>query len=93
MTWGDDVLVVLPATLPLEELKRRLALADAAVIMKIGRHLPKVRSVLERLDLWDKARIIERVGLPGQRIFTPEEVEALPYFSVILVHRRGQAWL
>ena len=46
MTWGDDVLVVLPGTLPLDELVARLALADAAVIMKIGRNLAKVREAL-----------------------------------------------
>ena len=34
MAWGDDALVVLPATLPLDELKRRLALA-ATVIAKV----------------------------------------------------------
>ena len=48
MTWGDDALVVLPATLPLEELKRRLALADAAVIMKIGRNFARAKEALDR---------------------------------------------
>ena len=46
MTWGDDALVVLPATLPLDELKRRLALADAAVIMKIGRNFARAKEAL-----------------------------------------------
>jgi precorrin-2/cobalt-factor-2 C20-methyltransferase len=36
---GDDVFTVLPATLPEYELERRLADTDAAVVMKIGRHL------------------------------------------------------
>ena len=38
---GDDVLTVLPGTLPEYELARRLADTDAAVIMKVGRNLPK----------------------------------------------------
>ena len=46
MAWGDDALVVLPATLPLDELKRRLALADAAVIMKIGRNFARAKEAL-----------------------------------------------
>src|SRR6185312_6216939 len=40
---GDDVFTVLPGTLPEYELERRLADTDAAVVMKIGRHLAKVR--------------------------------------------------
>ena len=36
---GDDVFTVLPGTLPEYELERRLADTDAAVVMKIGRHL------------------------------------------------------
>ncbi len=44
---GDDVFTVLPATLPEDELTRRLAEADAAVVMKVGRHLPKLRRALE----------------------------------------------
>ena len=45
---GDDVFTVLPGTLPEDELARRLADADAAVMMKIGRNLPKVRRALTR---------------------------------------------
>ncbi len=41
ITWGDDVMTVLPGTLPEAELTRRLADTDAAVIMKLGRHLPR----------------------------------------------------
>src|SRR5262249_56274746 len=44
---GDDVLSVLPGTLAEDELQRRLADTDAAVIMKVGRHLPKVRRAPE----------------------------------------------
>ena len=44
---GDDVFTVLPATLPEAELARRLADADAAVVMKVGRHLPKLRRALQ----------------------------------------------
>ena len=44
---GDDVFTVLPATLPEAELARRLGDADAAVVMKLGRHLPKLRRALD----------------------------------------------
>jgi precorrin-2/cobalt-factor-2 C20-methyltransferase len=88
----DDKLAVIPATVDEAGLEKLLGRVDAAIIMKVGRHLPKVRRVLERHGLWQDARIIERVGLAGQRIHAPDEVTELPYFSIILVHRRGQAW-
>ena len=43
---GDDVLTVLPGTMSEFELTRRLADTDAAVIMKVGRNLPKIRRAL-----------------------------------------------
>lgn len=89
----DDGVAILPATRSEMEIEAAVAAADAMIFMKIGRNLPKIRRVLERAGLWDKARIIERVGLPGQRIFSPGEASELPYFSIILVHRRGCAWL
>ncbi len=43
---GDEVLSVLPGTLPVSELARRLADTDAAVIMKLGRTYSQVREAL-----------------------------------------------
>ena len=57
---GDDVFTVLPATLPEDELERRLADADAAVVMKIGRNLPKVRRALDRAGRLERAIYVER---------------------------------
>ena len=90
----NDVLTVLPAPLPEAELVRRLEDADAAAIIKLGRHFAKVRQVLETLGLADKARYVERASLGHQRILPLAEVDpaSVPYFSMILVHRRGEAW-
>lgn len=89
----DDVLVVVPATLPEAELARRLAAADAAAIIKVGRHLDKVRGVLDGLGLAARAHYVERVGLEGGRAVTLADAPAggAPYFSMVLVHRRGSA--
>jgi precorrin-2/cobalt-factor-2 C20-methyltransferase len=50
--------------------------------------------VLDELDLTRRARYIERATLNNQRILPLDQVEtdAVPYFSMILVHRRGEAW-
>ena len=89
----DDVLAVIPAPLPEADLAARLAAADAAAIIKLGRHLPKVRRVLETLGLAASARYIERATLPEQAIRDLTDVpdDAAPYFATVLVHRRGGA--
>jgi len=91
----NDVLVVLPGPLDAETLRARLAQAEAAAIVKLGRHFPKVRSMLEELGLAESARYVEHATMTEQRILPLAEVDAaaVPYFSMILVHRRGEAWV
>jgi len=84
---GDDVFVVLPATLPEAELERRLLDSDAAVLMKLGRHLEKVRRVLARTGRLSRAIYVER-GTTADSINVPLEQkrdDVAPYFSVVLV--------
>lgn len=84
---GDDVLSVLPATLPESELQRRLLDADAAVFMKIGHHLPKIRRVLEQTDRLNRAIYVERSTMNGALV-TPlgdKADDCAPYFAVVLV--------
>jgi precorrin-2/cobalt-factor-2 C20-methyltransferase len=92
MTWGDDTLVVLPATLPLDELKRRLALADAAVIMKIGRNFARAKEALVAAGMAERAIYVERATMAGE-VVTPlgqKQNDDAPYFSLILAPGRGR---
>ena len=93
LVYRDQSLTVLSGTLPQEELARRLRDAEAAVIMKLGRNLPKVRAALDELGLSARALYIERATMPGQRIVPLAEVEpgTSPYFSIVLVP--GPRWL
>jgi precorrin-2/cobalt-factor-2 C20-methyltransferase len=90
MTHGDDVLTVLPGTMAAEALAGHLAGADAAVIMKLGRNLPKVRAALETAGRADRAVYVECGTMAGSRIQPlPEKTDdAAPYFSLILVPGR-----
>jgi len=84
---GDDVFTVLPATLPEAELARRLADADAAVIMKVGRHLPKLRRALDRSGRLARAIYIEN-GTMADALTVPltaKRDDDAPYFAVVLV--------
>ena len=76
---GDDVLSVLPGTMAEAELTRRLADTDAAVIMKVGRNLPKIRRALEAAGKLRAGRLCRarhhgqrqlRCGLPTSRTTT-----------------------
>ena len=83
----DDVLKVLPATLPLERLRTELATAENAAIIKVGRHFGKVRDVLGDLNLTTRATLIEKATRDDERITPVADVtgDTVPYFSTILV--------
>jgi precorrin-2/cobalt-factor-2 C20-methyltransferase len=84
---GDDVFTVLPATLPEFELERRLADTDAAVVMKIGRHLAKVRRALDRAGRLNRAIYVERGTMANTAIMPlADKLDTIvPYFAMVLV--------
>ncbi|WP_239520595.1 precorrin-2 C(20)-methyltransferase [Pseudooceanicola aestuarii] len=87
-------LAILPGPLPETELRARIAEADSLAIMKVGRHLPKIRDVLEALGLTGRAVYVER-ATTAQEVILPlaEAPEAAPYFSMILVTKGDDPWL
>ncbi|KAJ1684198.1 hypothetical protein LUZ63_020491 [Rhynchospora breviuscula] len=82
-----DVLTVLPGTLPEPELARRLADTDGAIIMKLGRTFPAVRSALEQAGRLDDAVYVERASMPGGqwRPVADVDPDEVPYFSLVVV--------
>jgi precorrin-2/cobalt-factor-2 C20-methyltransferase len=78
---------VLPATLPEAELERRLAEADAAVVMKVGRHLLKLRRALERSGRLARAIYVERGTMAAEKMIplSAKTDDEAPYFAVVLV--------
>lgn len=91
ITWGDDVLTVAMATLPEDELARRLEDTDAAVVMKIGRNLPRLKRALAAAGRLDDAWLVERGTMPGQSVQKLTDFEGeTPYFAICLLHGRGR---
>lgn len=84
---GDDTLTVLQATLDEDTLAARLSGTEAAVIMKVFRHLPRIRAALARAGRLDQALYAERVGTPSQRVLRllDHDGAPAPYFSIVLV--------
>lgn len=90
---GEQVLSILPGTLPVGELARRLADTDAAVVMKLGRTYPQVREALSLSGRLDDAFYVERASTEVQRVLPAAEVDdaPVPYFSLAILPGGGAA--
>lgn len=87
LTYRNDVLSIMPATLEADILRDRLAVADAAIIIKLGRHFAKIKLVLQELNLFERALYIERATLPNQVIKPIAEVDPtqVPYWAIVMI--------
>ncbi|MDX9698924.1 MAG: precorrin-2 C(20)-methyltransferase [Rhodocyclaceae bacterium] len=95
ITWGDDLLTVLMATLPEDELARRIRDTDALVVMKVGRNLPKLCRAVHAAGRGDQAWLVEYATMPEERVsrlldIDAGRVQATPYFSIVLIHGQGR---
>ena len=90
----NERLTVLPGPLDEAELTKRIEGAESVAIMKVGRHLPKIKSVIAALGLTDKAVYVERASLPEEVVLPLAEArEKAPYFSMILLTKGADPWL
>lgn len=90
----NERLTVLPGPLSEDQLRTRIQGAESLAIMKVGRHLPKIRTVLDDLGLIDRAVYIERVGLANEHICNLADApDKAPYFSMILLSKGEDPWL
>lgn len=91
----NDVLTVIPAPLPDARVETMLAEADAAAIMKVGRHFARMRTLIEKTGLLGAAGYVERAGLPEQKVLPLASVreESAPYFSMILIYKGQEQWI
>ncbi len=92
ITYSDDVLQVLPGTLSEAALIERMRVADALVIMKLGRNFAKVRRALTASGLADRAIYVERGSMAGEIVvkLSDKPDDIAPYFSMLLVPGRGR---
>jgi len=94
LTARNDVLTVLPGPLPDEELRQRIEAAQAIAIMKVGRHLPRIRALLEAMGLTANAGYVERASLSIEHVSPLAQApETAPYFSMILIYKGDDPWL
>jgi len=90
----NERLTVLPGPMNEATLRKRIAGAEAVAIMKVGRHLPKIRTVIADLGLTNSATYIERATLPEQVVVPLAQApDKAPYFSMILLTKGADPWL
>ena len=91
MTWGDDVMSVLPATLPDEQLRLHVARSDALVFMKVGRHLGRIRALLAEHGKLDNGWLVVNGTMADQQVMPLRDApERCPYFAIVIVHGNGR---
>ncbi|QNP48424.1 precorrin-2 C(20)-methyltransferase [Diaphorobacter aerolatus] len=91
VTWGDDAMSVLPATLPDLQLRQHMECSDALVIMKVGRHLGRIRSLLAERGTLDRAWLVINGTMEDQQVMPLRDApERCPYFAIVIVHGQGR---
>ena len=91
----NEILTVLPAPVSDQRIAAALKSSDALAIMKVGRHLDRVRAHIDAAGRLDDAWYIERATMETERVLplsvTDDDVDKAPYFSMILVRTPSEA--
>ena len=92
ITWGDNTLTILTGTLSEKELVNKISTTDAAVIMKVGQNLNKIRAAITLAERENDAFIVEFAAMSNQSVCKLVEYtkEVAPYFSIIILHGKAK---
>jgi precorrin-2/cobalt-factor-2 C20-methyltransferase len=92
MAWGDDVVSVLPGTLEGACLASHLRASDAAIIIKIGANLAKIRAAVAAAGRLRAAIYVEHGTADAEKIIPLAEKtdDLAPYFSLVLIPGEGR---
>lgn len=90
----NDVLSVVPGPLDDDTMRSRIEAAEAVVIIKVGRHFARIRTLIEAMGLTGVAAYVERVSMTEERLMPLSEVreDTAPYFSQILIYKGAERW-
>ncbi|HIP23797.1 MAG TPA: precorrin-2 C(20)-methyltransferase, partial [Rhodobacteraceae bacterium] len=94
LTARNDVLTVIPGPLDSAEMQAKIEAAGAVAIMKVGRHLGRIRALLTTMGLDENATFVARASLPSQQVLPLVRApDPAPYFSMILITKGEDPWL
>ena len=90
----NDSLIILPGPLENAILRARIEIAEAAVIMKLGRHMPRVRALLTDMRLADQTLYVSHASLAYEvRCHLADAPDDAPYFSMLLIYKGEDPWI
>jgi precorrin-2/cobalt-factor-2 C20-methyltransferase len=90
----NDSVTILPGPLPDDALAARLDQSDTVIIMKVGRHMARLRALIATRGHLAQAIYVERATLGSERILPLADAPAeAPYFSMILIAKGADPWL
>jgi len=90
----DERLSVISATSPEADILAALNGSASVAILKVGRHLAKVKAAVSAAGLMDVASYVERASMAEEHVMPLSQApETAPYFSMILVIKGADPWL
>ena len=90
----EDMMSIVPATMSDEGLKQAIGAAQGVAIMKVGRHIGRLRTLLDEMGLLASAHYVSHASLPHQqKMPLAEAPETAPYFSMILLYKGDDPWI
>ena len=91
----NDILTVVPAPCDDDLIRERLKSGDALAFIKVGRHFSRIKALIEKAGLLDRAGYLERLTLENQQVMPLSEVteDSAPYFSMILIYKGAEGWI
>lgn len=89
----NEVFTVLPGPLDNTVLKSHIAASNSLAILKVGRHLSRLRAVIDEMGLTQNSWFVSHASLPNEQSCKLEDApETAPYFSMILVLKDADEW-
>ncbi|MGB0747610.1 MAG: precorrin-2 C(20)-methyltransferase [Magnetospiraceae bacterium] len=85
LVWGDVSFSIIPCTLPEDILREKITASESLGLIKVGRHLEKVKDLLSELGRLDQALLVSRASQPEATVEPLKTAESAPYFAMILV--------
>lgn len=90
----NESLAVVPATAETAEITAALQAHDTVAILKVGRHMAKIRGILAGLDLVADARFVADASGTSELACALDDAPDDPgYFSLILAFKGQDPWL
>jgi len=90
----NEALTIIPGPVDGQLLRDRIDAAEAVAVMKVGRHLEKIKQVVSEAGLLDAAWYVEYASLPEQKVIPlAQKTDDAPYFSMILISKDKDPWL